>query len=109
MSTPTQSERDSDFATHKTKTKKEVKRVFALGHNARHPELERDGDVDNGIGIVEIENGGTSVVHINRTMMHAHDCFSEVFGTERKVVINGNPQLNRVGSRDGYGAGAEST
>ncbi|OCF40567.1 myo-inositol 2-dehydrogenase [Kwoniella heveanensis CBS 569] len=92
-----------------TTAKKEVKRVFALGHNARHPELEKDGDVDNGIGIVEFENGGTLVVHVNRTMMHGHDCFTEVFGTESKVVVNGNPQLNRVEIRDAYGVRTEST
>ncbi|WVF66965.1 hypothetical protein IAT40_001708 [Kwoniella sp. CBS 6097] len=92
-----------------TRIRREVRRVFALGHNARHPELERDGDVDNGIGIVELVNGGTLVVHANRTMMHGHDCFTEVFGTKSKVVVNGNPQLNRVEIRDAYGVRTEST
>ncbi|WWC87436.1 uncharacterized protein L201_002325 [Kwoniella dendrophila CBS 6074] len=88
---------------------KQVRRVFALGHNVQHPELSKDNDVDNGIGIVEFENDTILVVHCNRTMKHGHDCFTEVFGTESKVIVNGNPQLNRVEIRDIHGVRTEST
>ncbi|KAK6907001.1 hypothetical protein I203_100990 [Kwoniella mangroviensis CBS 8507] len=88
---------------------KQVKRVFALGHNIQHPELAKYDDVDNGVGVVEFENGKILVVHVNRTMNHGHDCFTEVFGKEGKVVVNGNPQLNRVEIRDTHGVRTEST
>ncbi|WWC60052.1 uncharacterized protein I303_102615 [Kwoniella dejecticola CBS 10117] len=92
-----------------TPSPKQVRRVFALGHNIQHPELEKDNDVDNGVGVVEFENGGILVVHCSRTMKHGHDCFTEVFGTEGKAIVNGNPQLNRVEIRDQYGVRTEST
>ncbi|WVW83255.1 hypothetical protein I302_105274 [Kwoniella bestiolae CBS 10118] len=89
--------------------KKQVRKVYALGHNVRHPELSRLDDVDNGIGIVEFENDTILVVHANRTMSHGHDCFTEVFGTESKVIVNGNPTLNRIEIRDSHGVRTEST
>ncbi|WVW85904.1 hypothetical protein I302_107942 [Kwoniella bestiolae CBS 10118] len=97
------------FLLPSTPAVKQVRKVYALGHNIQHPELEKDNDVDNGIGIVEFENNGILVVHCNRTMKHGHDCFTEVFGTEGKVIVNGNPQLNRVEIRDAYGVRTEST
>ncbi|WVQ73561.1 hypothetical protein IAR50_003139 [Cryptococcus sp. DSM 104548] len=87
---------------------KQVTRVFASGHNIRHPELAQHNDVDNAIGFVEFENGGTLVLHLSRTAMHGHDCFAEVFGTEGKVIVNGNPQLNRVEIRDVHGVRSQS-
>ncbi|ODN74230.1 hypothetical protein L202_07675 [Cryptococcus amylolentus CBS 6039] len=88
---------------------KQVTRVFASGHNIRHPELVKDNDVDNAVGFVEFENGGILMLHLSRTAMHGHDCFAEVFGTDGKVIINGNPQLNRVEIRDVHGVRSEST
>lgn len=69
--------------------KKQVRRVFAAGHNIRHPELVQDNDVDNAVGFVEFENGKMLVLHLSRTSMHGHDCFAEVFGTDGKVIVNG--------------------
>lgn len=89
--------------------KKQVRRVFAAGHNIRHPELVQDNDVDNAVGFVEFENGKMLVLHLSRTSMHGHDCFAEVFGTDGKVIVNGNPQLNRVEIRDVHGVRSEST
>ncbi|KAE8539621.1 hypothetical protein D1P53_003555 [Cryptococcus gattii VGV] len=89
--------------------KKQVRRVFAAGHNIRHPELVQDNDVDNAVGFVEFENGKILVLHLSRTAMHGHDCFAEIFGTDGKVIINGNPQLNRVEIRDAHGVRTEST
>ncbi|WWD01549.1 hypothetical protein V866_008494 [Kwoniella sp. B9012] len=89
--------------------KKQVRKVYALGHNIRHPELSALDDVDNGIGIIEFENDTVLVVHASRTMSHGHDCFTEVFGTESKVIVNGNPTLNRIEIRDSHGVRTEST
>lgn len=84
-------------------------RVFASGLNVRHPELANDGDCDNALGIIEFANGSSVSIHLSRTAMHGHDCFTEVFGTEAKLIINNNPQLNRLEIRDEHGVRAEST
>lgn len=88
---------------------KEVTRVFGSGMNVQHPELEKTGDCDNGMGIVEFENGTRAMIHLSRTAVHGHDCFSELFGTEGKVVVNGNPQLNKLEIRDQHGVRTLST
>lgn len=69
--------------------RKEVTRVFGSGMNVRHPELEKTGDCDNALGIIEFENGTRAMIHLSRTAIHGHDTVSEVFGTEGKVVVNG--------------------
>lgn len=89
--------------------KKQVTRVYATGQNVRHPELSNDGDCDNALAVVEYENGTQCTFHLSRTAMHGHDCFAEIFGTEGKVIVNGNPQINRVEIRDQHGVRTEST
>ncbi|ORY26985.1 hypothetical protein BCR39DRAFT_497705 [Naematelia encephala] len=88
---------------------KQVHRVFAIGQSVRHPELKEMGDADNGMGIVEFTNGTVFMCHMSRTQMNGHECWAELFGTEKKVVINGNPQLNKLEIRDKYGVRTEST
>jgi myo-inositol 2-dehydrogenase/D-chiro-inositol 1-dehydrogenase len=69
--------------------KKQVQRVFATGMNIRHPELADDGDVDNALGTVEFSNGTICTFHLSRTAMHGHDCFTEIFGSQSKIIVNG--------------------
>ncbi|AFR94584.1 transposase subfamily [Cryptococcus neoformans C23] len=89
--------------------KKQVTSVWATGLNAQHPELTQYGDCDNAICVVEYENGAKCNFHLSRTAIHGHDCFCEVFGTDSKLVINGNPNMNRVEIRDIHGVRMEST
>ncbi|ADV24490.1 transposase subfamily [Cryptococcus gattii E566] len=89
--------------------KKQVTSVWATGLNAQHPELTQYGDCDNGICVVEYENGTKCTFHLSRTAIHGHDCSCEVFGTDSKLVINGNPNMNRVEIRDINGVRMEST
>lgn len=83
--------------------KKEVTRVFGSGTNVRHPELSATGDCDNGMGIIEFANGARAMIHLSRTGIHGHDTVTELFGTEGKAVVNGNPSSNRLEIRDGHG------
>jgi len=89
--------------------RKEVTRVFASGLNVRHPELAASGDCDNGLAVVEFENGTQCTFHLSRTALHGHDCFTEIFGTEGKFVVNGNPSMNRLEIRDSHGVRTLST
>ncbi|WWC61259.1 uncharacterized protein I303_103840 [Kwoniella dejecticola CBS 10117] len=92
-----------------SKPKKQVTRVFATGLNAQHPELANDGDCDNGLAVVDFENGTKCTFHLSRTATHGHDCFCEVFGTDGKIIVNGNPTMSRVEIRDSHGVRTEST
>lgn len=94
---------DSSNPAKLANPRKEVTRVFGSGMNVRHPELEKTGDCDNGMGIVEFENGTRAMIHLSRTAVHGHDTVSELFGTGGKVVVNGNPQINRLEIRDAHG------
>jgi myo-inositol 2-dehydrogenase/D-chiro-inositol 1-dehydrogenase len=66
-----------------------VKRVFSTGLSVRHPELTKTDDADNAICVVEFTGGKVLDFHLSRTGLHGHDCFTEVFGSERKVIVNG--------------------
>ena len=66
-----------------------VKRVWATGLTVRHPELADVQDADNAVCVVEFEGGKVLDFHLSRTGLHGHDCFTEVFGTERKLIVNG--------------------
>jgi myo-inositol 2-dehydrogenase/D-chiro-inositol 1-dehydrogenase len=70
-------------------TSNQVKRVFSTGLTVRHPELADTQDADNAICVVEFHGGKVLDFHLSRTGLHGHDCFTEVFGTERKVIVNG--------------------
>ncbi|BEI82672.1 hypothetical protein CcaverHIS002_0305400 [Cutaneotrichosporon cavernicola] len=83
--------------------KKEVQRVYGSGTNVRHPELAETGDCDNGMGIIEFSNGARAMIHLSRTAVHGHDTVTELFGTEGKAVVNGNPAINRLEIRDLHG------
>lgn len=89
--------------------KKQVNRVYASGLSIRHPELEELGDCDNALGTIEFANGTACTFHLSRTANHGHDCFTEIFGTEGKLVVNGNPTINRVEIRDQHGVRTTST
>jgi myo-inositol 2-dehydrogenase/D-chiro-inositol 1-dehydrogenase len=69
--------------------KKQVKRVLASGINARHPELEKSGDADNALAVVEFENNTSCTFHLSRTAIHGHECQTEIYGQDGKFIVNG--------------------
>ncbi|MDR5809493.1 Gfo/Idh/MocA family oxidoreductase [Caballeronia sp. LZ019] len=80
-----------------------AKRVFASGTIAIHEGLRECGDIDNGVGVVEFDDGRLAVFYASRTMAHGHDTQTEVIGTAGALSIGRNPRLNRVEIADEYG------
>lgn len=87
--TSSSSTKSSSADSNPSSTPSRVKRVWATGLTARHPELAEHKDADNAICVVEFEGGKVLDFHLSRTGLHGHDCFTEVFGSERKVIVNG--------------------
>lgn len=79
------------------------KRVFASGTIAIHEGLRECGDIDNGVGICEFEDGRLAVFYASRTMAHGHDTQTEVIGTSGMLSVGHNPRLNRVEIADAGG------
>lgn len=86
-----------------------VKRCFAIGYNALHPELGRYGDADNATGVVQLTDGRSFTFNLGRTAIHGHECSCEIIGTKGRVFVNQNPAMNRVQILDGHGVRTEST
>ncbi|KAN0060072.1 hypothetical protein ACQY0O_008045 [Thecaphora frezii] len=84
-------------------------KATAFGYNARHPELSQFGDADNAVGAVQLVDGRCFFFHLGRTAMHGHECVCEVYGTEGRLMINGNPRLDRLEILDQHGVRSEST
>jgi myo-inositol 2-dehydrogenase/D-chiro-inositol 1-dehydrogenase len=78
-------------------------RVMASGTIAIHEGLRECGDIDNGVGIVEFDDGRLAVFYASRTMAHGHDTQTEVIGTAGALSVGKNPRLNRVELADEYG------
>lgn len=67
---------------------KQVTSVYASGMNVHHPDLAKTGDCDNGIAVVQYENGTTLTFHLSRTAHNGHDAACEVFGSDAKITVN---------------------
>lgn len=80
-----------------------AKRVFASGTIAIHEGLRECGDIDNGVGVVEFDDGRLAVLYASRTMAHGHDTQTEVIGTAGALWVGRNPRLNRVEIADEHG------
>jgi myo-inositol 2-dehydrogenase/D-chiro-inositol 1-dehydrogenase len=85
------------------------KRVFASGTIAIHEGLRECGDIDNGVGICEFEDGRLAVFYASRTMAHGHDTQTEVIGTGGTLSVGRNPRANRVEIADASGVRNECT
>ena len=73
-----------------------VKSVAAYGIRAVHPRLAQHKDYDNAVGIVEFWDGRLAYYYCSRMMAHGQEDTTEVVGTEGKVTINAEPQMNLV-------------
>ncbi|GJN69889.1 NAD-binding Rossmann fold oxidoreductase family protein [Purpureocillium lilacinum] len=72
------------------------KSVSAYGIRAVQPDLAKHNDFDNAVGIVEFWGGKIAYYYCSRMMAHGQEDTTEVIGTEGKLSINGNPQINLV-------------
>ena len=68
-----------------------VKSAAALGVTAVEPDLAKHGDVDNGIGLVEIHGGQIAYFYSSRMNAPGQHDMAEVIGTKGKLIINSNP------------------
>lgn len=73
-----------------------VKSISASGIRAVHPDLAKFNDCDNAVGIVEFWGGKIAYFFCSRMMAHGQEDTTEIIGTEGKLVVNGNPQVNLV-------------
>jgi myo-inositol 2-dehydrogenase/D-chiro-inositol 1-dehydrogenase len=80
-----------------------AKRVYASGTIAIHEGLRECGDIDNGVGTIEFDDGRLAVLYASRTMAHGHDTQTEVIGTAGALSVGRNPRLNRVEIADENG------
>jgi len=81
----------------------EISTGYALGGCYKHQGFEQYQDADNAGALFSMENGTTAYLSGSRTMMHGHDTFTEVLGTEGVLTIGCNPRVNRVEIRDSHG------
>jgi myo-inositol 2-dehydrogenase / D-chiro-inositol 1-dehydrogenase len=80
-----------------------AKRVYASGTIAIHEGLRDCGDIDNGVGTIEFDDGRLAVLYASRTMAHGHDTQTEVIGTAGALSVGRNPRANRVEIADEHG------
>ncbi|KAJ5115854.1 NAD-binding Rossmann fold oxidoreductase family protein [Penicillium angulare] len=79
------------------------RKLWATGVIAKYPELEKFGDYDNAVGIVEFWGGKIAYFYNNRIAVHGYDNTTEIVGTGGKLSINANSRQNRVEVTDGSG------
>jgi myo-inositol 2-dehydrogenase/D-chiro-inositol 1-dehydrogenase len=60
------------------------------------PRIEELSDVDNAVGMVEFWGGKIAYFYCSRTQAHGHDVFTEVTGTDGKIMVNVMPHRNHV-------------
>jgi len=73
-----------------------VKSVVAFGVVARTPGLEKYGDVDNGVSVVEFWGGRIAYFFASRMMMAGQTDSTEIIGTHGKLAVNASPAHNLV-------------
>ncbi|KAJ6000029.1 hypothetical protein N7481_000438 [Penicillium waksmanii] len=73
-----------------------VKSVTAIGITAVQPDLRKHNDRDNALGIIEFYGGKIAQLYCSRMMAAGQEDCTEIFGTNGKVAINTQPQLNLV-------------
>ena len=78
-------------------------RVFSVGTIAVHHGLKECGDIDNGIAVVEFDNGAMATIYASRTQAHGHETTTEIIGTEGRLFVGRDGLLNRVETADKHG------
>ncbi len=73
------------------------------GTIAVHEGLRACGDIDNGVGTIEFDDGRIAVLYASRTMAHGHDTQTEVIGPAGALSVGRNPHANRVEIADAHG------
>jgi predicted dehydrogenase len=61
--------------------------VTAVRQARVYPELERIGDLDNGVVTIRFDDGGLAVTHVSRTCPYGHDIRCEIVGTAGSAFV----------------------
>lgn len=73
-----------------------IKSVSAVGITAVQPELRNHNDRDNAVAIIEFYGGKIAQLYCSRMMAAGQEDTTEIVGTEGKIGVNTEPQLNLV-------------
>lgn len=84
-------------------------RAYASGTIAIHTGLAAQGDVDNGLAIVDFEGGGRAMFYASRTFAHGHETQTEIIGTAGKLLIGHGAARDRLVTSDCHGVRHAST
>ncbi|KAJ5934590.1 hypothetical protein N7466_004137 [Penicillium verhagenii] len=87
---------DIDLALWFFGEESKVKSVTAIGITAVQPDLRKHNDRDNALGIIEFYGGKIAQLYCSRMMAAGQEDCTEVYGTNGKIAINTQPQLNLV-------------
>ena len=80
-----------------------ARRAWATGTVAIHQGLREHGDLDNGIAVVDFDDGRMATIYASRTFAHGHETTTEVIGTGGSLLIGQGAERDRVAIRDAHG------
>ncbi|MFD1901630.1 inositol 2-dehydrogenase [Enterococcus termitis] len=77
-------------------TKKEVHKVWAIGKNAAYPALDKVGELETGMAMLQLENQGMALLVAGRNCQHGYHVETELIGTKGMLRIAAIPEKNLV-------------
>lgn len=86
------------FFSAESKVLPKVKSVVAFGVTALEPGLQKYGDVDNGVGVVEFYDGQIAYFYSSRMNPPGQHDMTEIIGTKGKLSVNANPSTGLLES-----------
>ncbi|MCT4621851.1 MAG: Gfo/Idh/MocA family oxidoreductase [Marinisporobacter sp.] len=72
----------------------EGKTAYALGGCYVRDEFAQYNDVDNGVALIEFENGGIGMFYAGRTCAHGYHIETEIIGTKGSLRVGSTPDKN---------------
>lgn len=84
-----------------------VKSVSAVGITAVEPDLRKYNDRDNAVGLVEFHDGRIAYFYASRMMAAGQEDSTEIIGTNGKLTVNTQPQINLVNVYEANGVRRE--
>jgi len=83
---------------------KEAKSVYAVGGCYKYPEYAKEGDIDNGVAIINFEDDMICMLYVGRTAPNGYQVETEIVGTEGTLRIAGIPAKNDITLYNNTGA-----
>ena len=83
---------------------KEAVSVYAVGGCYKYPEYAEEGDIDNGVAIINFEDNMICMLYVGRTAPNGYQVETEIVGTGGTLRIAGIPEKNHITLYDSSGA-----